>query len=86
MRASAITLLRQVAEREDMAQILTAIGIHDDGRFQRGWIRIIPEEKLFSITSKGYFNQMSQYPLPVIRCPLPVAECSLAASVMRFSG
>ena len=60
MRATAIPLLGEISQGMDIAQILTAIGIHDDGRFQRGWIRIIPEEKLFSITSKGYFNQMSQ--------------------------
>jgi hypothetical protein len=52
MRASAVALLGKLAQGVDMPQILTAIGIHDNGGLERRWIGVIPKEKLLSVTAE----------------------------------
>ena len=44
----------------DKAQILPAVDVDYDSRFQCGWFWIVPEKEFFSIASKGHFNKMSQ--------------------------
>lgn len=61
MRASAVSLLRQVAKRMDVTEVLAPVDIHDHRRLESGRIRIVPEKEFFSITSEGNFYEMSQF-------------------------
>jgi hypothetical protein len=61
MRASTVPNLCELTQRMDNPEILPAVDIDYDSRFQCRWFRIIPEKEFFSIASEGDFYEMSHF-------------------------
>ena len=56
MRAPAISLLREITERVDVAEVFPAIDIDDHRRVERRRIWIIPEKELLTVALEGDFD------------------------------
>ena len=82
MGASAISLLSEISQRMDVAEILSAIDIDDDRRVQRRRIGIIPEKKLLTVALEGDFDEVCHRLL----CPRAETEELLPATPHQFLG
>jgi hypothetical protein len=82
MRAPAVSLLSELAERVNVAEIFAAIDVDDYRRVKRRRIGIIPEKKLLTIALEGDFDQMRQ----ALLRPRTEAQEFLAATANELLG
>src|SRR5579871_689023 len=62
MTAPGAALLRESADRKDVAEIFSAVGV-DNHRRLNGWGSLLsPREELFSISLEGDFYEMRHFP------------------------
>ena len=56
--AAAVSLLRQIAEGVNVAEVLTALDI-DDYCGVEGWrVRIVPEKEFLTVALEGHFDEV----------------------------
>jgi hypothetical protein len=60
MRATAVSLLRELTQSVDVSKVFSALDIDDHGRIERRRIGIIPEKELLTIALEGDFDEVRQ--------------------------